>query len=235
MLLRVEKFSRAESAIMAVPELSKPAELYYNAEESEKYNRNSRITKIQREMALRAIQLLKIDVPCPVILDLGCGSGLSGECISDSGYEWVGADISPSMLGIALRNTPAIGLIKCDLGFQLPFRAESFDFSISISAIQWLFQSFQKEHYPLRRIKTFFRSLHDTVSRRAVLQFYCSKKETDILMREAIVAGFYGGLVVDNEGTKNCKYFLVLDKFKQTKKISREKPPKPSKPRIKLE
>ena len=28
-----------------------------------------------------------------------CGSGLSGECLTDNGHFWVGVDISPHMLG----------------------------------------------------------------------------------------------------------------------------------------
>lgn len=32
------------------------------------------------------------------ILDVGCGSGLSGECLSDAGHFWIGFDISQAML-----------------------------------------------------------------------------------------------------------------------------------------
>ena len=34
------------------------------------------------------------------ILDVGCGSGLSGEILTEEGHIWVGMDIAPSMLGI---------------------------------------------------------------------------------------------------------------------------------------
>ena len=33
------------------------------------------------------------------LLDIGCGSGLSGEILDDEGYIWAGVDIAPSMLG----------------------------------------------------------------------------------------------------------------------------------------
>jgi len=32
-------------------------------------------------------------------LDIGCGSGLSGEILDEEGYIWTGVDIAPSMLG----------------------------------------------------------------------------------------------------------------------------------------
>lgn len=55
---------------------------------------------IQNEMAERAIELLAMPEDQPAfILDLGCGSGLSGECLEDNGHYWVGLDISKSMLG----------------------------------------------------------------------------------------------------------------------------------------
>lgn len=55
---------------------------------------------IQVQMSERAIELLVLpdDRPC-LILDLGCGSGLSGGVLEEQGHGWVGLDISRSMLG----------------------------------------------------------------------------------------------------------------------------------------
>jgi 18S rRNA (guanine1575-N7)-methyltransferase len=64
---------------------------------------------------LRAVDLLQLpyfkyypfayisaDVPS-FILDVGCGSGLSGEILTEEGgHMWVGMDIAPSMLGISV-------------------------------------------------------------------------------------------------------------------------------------
>lgn len=52
-------------------------------------------------MSERAIELLLLpeDTPC-CLLDIGCGSGLSGSVLEDQGHFWVGMDISSSMLGI---------------------------------------------------------------------------------------------------------------------------------------
>lgn len=62
---------------------------------------SSRIMDIQVQMCERALELLCLpeDEPCH-ILDIGCGSGLSGSVLEENGHSWVGIDISPSMLGI---------------------------------------------------------------------------------------------------------------------------------------
>ena len=36
---------------------------------------------------------------CVYIIMCRCGSGLSGEALTDAGHNWVGVDISKSMLG----------------------------------------------------------------------------------------------------------------------------------------
>lgn len=62
--------------------------------------RSTRNQEIQSQMTLRALELL--DLPkgdSPFLLDIGCGSGLSGEILDEHGYNWVGVDIAPSMLG----------------------------------------------------------------------------------------------------------------------------------------
>lgn len=56
---------------------------------------------IQNEMTERAVELLALpDNGTPkLLLDLGCGSGLSGAVLSRHDHYWVGMDISRSMLG----------------------------------------------------------------------------------------------------------------------------------------
>jgi SAM-dependent methyltransferase len=55
---------------------------------------------IQVQMSERAIELLALlDGEPHFLLDLGCGSGLSGSVLEDQGHTWVGIDISCAMLG----------------------------------------------------------------------------------------------------------------------------------------
>lgn len=60
---------------------------------------------IQVQMCERAIELLVLpeDTSC-FLLDIGCGSGLSGSVLENQGHIWVGMDISPAMLGTLNRN-----------------------------------------------------------------------------------------------------------------------------------
>jgi 18S rRNA (guanine1575-N7)-methyltransferase len=51
-------------------------------------------------MTYRALELLNLPPDEPAfLLDIGCGSGLSGEILDEEGYIWAGVDIAPSMLG----------------------------------------------------------------------------------------------------------------------------------------
>jgi len=49
-------------------------------------------------MAARCVQLLNLSDNSCLLLDIGCGSGLSGDVIREYGYAFVGLDISQDML-----------------------------------------------------------------------------------------------------------------------------------------
>nr|KAF6488850.1 BUD23 rRNA methyltransferase and ribosome maturation factor [Molossus molossus] len=121
------------------PEHGGPPELFYNKNEARKYMRNSRMIDVQTKMAGRALELLDLpeDKPC-FLLDVGCGTGLSGDYLSDEGHYWVGIDISPDMLDAALDREAQGDLLLGDMGQGIPFKPGSFDGCISISAVQWL-------------------------------------------------------------------------------------------------
>ncbi|KAH9503846.1 18S rRNA (guanine1575-N7)-methyltransferase [Bulinus truncatus] len=197
------------------PEHQAPPEIFYNETEAAKYTNNSRMIEIQQKLSERALELLALpaDVPC-YILDVGCGSGLSGEVLTDNDHVWVGLDISPSMLDVAVDREVEGDLILGDMGYGLPFRPGTFDGAISISALQWLCNADKKYHSPAKRMLVFFRTLYAALSRgaRAIFQLYPENSEQlELLTQQAMKAGFTGGLVVDYpNSTKAKKIFLCL-------------------------
>ncbi|GIY96131.1 hypothetical protein CEXT_653921 [Caerostris extrusa] len=197
------------------PEHIAPPEIFYNEEEAKKYTSNTRMIEIQVQMADRAIELLALpeDQKC-LILDIGCGSGLSGEALEEKGHEWIGVDISKAMLDIAREREVAGDMVLGDMGQGVCFRAGTFDGAISISALQWLCNADKKSHVPAKRLYRFFSSLLSCLSRgsRAVFQFYPENSaQIELVTTQAMKAGFGGGLVVDYpNSTKAKKYFLVL-------------------------
>uniref|UniRef100_A0A803YMZ1 Methyltransferase type 11 domain-containing protein n=1 Tax=Meleagris gallopavo TaxID=9103 RepID=A0A803YMZ1_MELGA len=56
-----------------------------------------------------------------------CGSGLSGEHISEEGHCWIGVDISRAMLDVAVEREVEGDLLLADMGDGIPFRPGTFD------------------------------------------------------------------------------------------------------------
>ncbi|XP_066935246.1 18S rRNA (guanine-N(7))-methyltransferase-like [Clytia hemisphaerica] len=197
------------------PELKAPPEVFYNDDEARKYTSNTRMIEIQNQMTLRALELLALpeDEPC-FLLDIGCGSGLSGEVLTEQGHYWVGFDISSSMLDIAKEREVEGDLLELDAGMGVPFRPGTFDGCISISALQWLCNADKKWHNPVKRLHSFFTSLYTSLKRggKAIFQFYPdSPSQVELITSQAMRSGFSGGVVVDYpNSTRAKKMFLVL-------------------------
>ena len=203
---------------IANPSPSSSADVHYDDVEARKYTTSSRIQNIQASMTQRALELL--DLPGPsLILDIGCGSGLSGEILSatppDEGgpHAWIGMDVSASMLDVALQRDVEGDLLLADIGQGVPFRPGTFDAAVSISAIQWLCNAESSETAPAQRLARFFGGLYSSLKRggRAVCQFYPKNDEQRRMITAAAVkAGFGAGLLEDDPETKNVKVYLVL-------------------------
>ncbi|KAE9964112.1 hypothetical protein BLS_008646 [Venturia inaequalis] len=202
---------------MSRPEDSLPPDLYYNDTTSKKYDTNSRIKNIQAQMTHRALSLLNLTTPS-LILDVGSGSGLSGQILSSieppvGPHTWIGMDISASMLAVALERDVEGDLLLADAGQGVAFRPGTFDAAISISAIQWLCNAESTIDSPEGRLKRFFESLYASLKRggKAVCQFYPrDDKQKKMVSSAAVRAGFGAGLLEDGQGTKNVKVYLVL-------------------------
>ncbi|GMY35316.1 18S rRNA (guanine-N(7))-methyltransferase RID2 [Fagus crenata] len=198
------------------PELQAPPEIFYDDVEARKYTSSSRIIEIQGNLSERALELLALpDDGVPrLLLDIGCGSGLSGETLSENGHQWIGLDISPSMLDIALEREVEGDLLLGDMGQGLGLRPGVVDGAISISAVQWLCNADKSSHDPRLRLKAFFGSLYRCLARgaRAVLQVYPENiSQRELILSFAMRAGFAGGVVVDYpHSSKSRKEYLVL-------------------------
>ena len=195
-----------------------PPDLFYNDAESRKYATSSRIQTIQTEMTHRALSLLNLSAPS-YVLDIGCGSGLSGAILSSilpsegGPHTWVGMDIAASMLDIALQRDVEGDLLLADIGQGVPFRPGSFDAAISISAVQWLCNAESSDTSPQQRLARFFGGLYASLRRggRAVCQCYPKNEQQKMMISQAAIkAGFGAGLLEDAEGTKAAKTYLVL-------------------------
>lgn len=197
------------------PEHQAPPEIFYNETEAAKYTNNSHMIDIQQKLSERALELLALpeDVSC-YILDIGCGSGLSGDVLTEADHVWIGIDISPSMLDVAIAREVEGDLVLGDMGNGLPFRPGTFDGVISISALQWLCNADRKCHSPAKRMLKFFRTLYSVMRNgtRAIFQLYPENSaQLELLTQQAMKAGFTGGLVVDYpNSSKAKKIFLCL-------------------------
>ncbi|QPG76019.1 18S rRNA (guanine1575-N7)-methyltransferase [Brettanomyces nanus] len=200
---------------MSRPEEIAPPEIFYNDQEARKYTASTRVQHIQAKMTLRALEILNLDPSIPqFILDIGCGSGLSGEILTEEGHIWIGMDISLDMLATALDRDVDGDLFLADMGSGVPFRAGTFDAAISISAIQWLCNADTNTNEPKVRLARFFNTLYGSLRRGAkfVGQFYPANEEQIVQITGAAkVAGFQCGVVIDDpESKKNKKHYLVL-------------------------
>jgi len=201
---------------MSRPEHEKPPQYFYDEREAKKYATNSRMSEIQTKLSERALELLNLPSgSSKMLLDIGCGTGISGSTLEKNGHFWVGFDIADAMLGVWHENNLGGGdALLRDMGNGLPFRPGTFDGVISISALQWLCNQDSSDANPVKRINRFFQTLYMCLTRgaRAVFQFYPENThQVELLSSAALRAGFSGGLLVDYPNSaKAKKYFLVL-------------------------
>ncbi|CAO3699088.1 unnamed protein product [Rhizopus microsporus] len=165
-------------------------------------------------MAYRALELLNLSEGPKYLLDIGCGSGLSGEILEEEGHIWVGMDISSAMLDVANEREVEGDLFLQDAGQGMGFRPGVFDGAISISVLQWLCNADKTINRPKARLQRFFSTLYASLNKgaRAIFQFYPENDDQiELIIDVATKCGFEGGLLVDYPNSKKAKkYYLCL-------------------------
>jgi len=204
---------------MGRPEVKNNIHAEYDAEGSAAYARSSRVQTIQAELTEEALDFLKLDensLGTNIILDLGCGSGVSTAVASNDFV--FGLDVSYDMLlqarEIDLEDsmTSKLNLMHRDMALNLPFRNQSVDGIISISALQWLLVSNNKFDDPQRKLVNLFReSLRVLrVGSKAVFQFYPENRQARQMVEDCCKkAGCAGHFIESGEG-KKMKLYLIF-------------------------
>mmetsp|Transcript_8003 Transcript_8003/g.14516 ORF Transcript_8003/g.14516 Transcript_8003/m.14516 type:complete len:285 (-) Transcript_8003:16-870(-) len=200
---------------MSRPEHVAPPEVFYGEAEAGKYLSSSRMVTVQTQLTERCVELLALpDDKSRFLLDIGCGTGLSGDVLSELGHAWVGIDIAPAMLKVALARDVEGDLFQADAGGGLFFRTGAFDGAISVSVLQWLCNADSSNASVRRQLQFFFESLYACLRRgaRAAFQFYPENAaQMELVTAAAMRAGFSGGIVVDfPHSTRAKKVYLVL-------------------------
>jgi 18S rRNA (guanine1575-N7)-methyltransferase len=162
----------------------------------------------------RALEILAIPKgKGKLILDIGCGSGISGSTLGAAGHMWIGTDISQAMLEVASEREIEGDVLHSDMGHGFGFRPGMFDGAVSISAIQWLCSAEKSCQNPYKRLQKFFQSLYACLVKgaRCAFQFYPSSPEqAEMITTAALKNGFTGGLIVDFPNSKKAKKFFLF-------------------------
>jgi 18S rRNA (guanine1575-N7)-methyltransferase len=174
---------------------------------------------IQRSLTEHALELLNLDSSMPLfVLDIGCGSSISGEVIRENGHISCGVDIAREMLLKAAEYLPddcADSLTRADVGFGLPFRPGVFHAAVGLDLLHWLFRDYPGWNPHQSRIWTFFQSLHGCLQcgGRAVFNFHPSGPDrAEFLTIVTTQCGFAGGIRVDApQSAKTRMGWLILE------------------------
>ncbi|RZB71265.1 18S rRNA (guanine-N(7))-methyltransferase RID2 [Glycine soja] len=151
-----------------------PPEIFYDDVEARKYTSFSHIVQIQR--ALELLALPDDHVP-KLLLDISCGSRLSGKTLSENGHHWIEIGISASMLNVAMEREVEVDLLLGDMG--LGIRPRVIDGAISISAVQWLCNADNSSHNPRLRLNLLEHGVSLTGEQ---LSYYSSKRRKEFLV-----------------------------------------------------
>ena len=189
---------------------------YFKGDILRAYANSKTIMRIQEKITIRALELLDLKKKEALILDAGCGAGFAAIYLNEIGFRSVALDIIGNFL--QYYDISFLNPVNADMCFT-PFKPDTFDAIISISALQWVFRDINDKnmHFLLKNLsKSFFHILRP--NSRVIFQFYPKDK---VLMKSIgkIIADnteFTGNFIIDNPNhPKKRKIFLLLNKQTQ--------------------
>ncbi|MBY9007868.1 MAG: class I SAM-dependent methyltransferase [Candidatus Lokiarchaeota archaeon] len=186
---------------------------YFYGERLDSYATSKNIQRIQLKITKRALEIIQLQKEHALILDAGCGPGFASFYIKNIGYQVVAFDIIKDFL--FYYDIKDINPIVGDMCFP-PFKPESFDAIVSISALQWIYRDIENKimtHAFSELISSFYKILK--FGSKAIFQFY--PKNNTILEHMRIIinekSDFDGGFIIDNpDNPRKRRIFLILEK-----------------------
>ncbi|MHA2006472.1 MAG: class I SAM-dependent methyltransferase [Promethearchaeota archaeon] len=186
---------------------------YYRGDVLKSYASSKSMIKIQEKLTIRALELLDLRKKEALILDAGCGPGFTAMYLNEIGFKSVALDI----IGNFLRyyDISSLNPVNADMCFT-PFKPNTFDAIISISALQWVYRDFNNKSmlFFLKNLsKSFFHILKPNT--RVIFQFYPKSKMIMENIGKIIAdnTDFTGNFIIDNPNRqKKRKIYLLLDK-----------------------
>ncbi|MFX1493016.1 MAG: class I SAM-dependent methyltransferase [Promethearchaeota archaeon] len=186
---------------------------YFNTEYIKKYAKSKNMRRIQEKITFRALELLETRSSKIRILDAGCGPGFAALYLKEIGFDVIALDVISEFL--RYYNLIEINPLVADMCF-LPFKPNTFDAIISISALQWIFRdNYNKkmEYLLIKLTKSFYKTLKS--NGKVVIQFYPKNNEIMEKIGNLFVSNtnFKGNFIIDNpNNAKKRKIFLLLKK-----------------------
>ena len=186
---------------------------YFNTETLTNYAESKSIMRTQKKIITRALELLELKSNRSLILDAGCGPGFAAIYLNELGYRTVALDIISQFL--KYYDIGHLNPILADMCYP-PFKPDSFDSIISISALQWVTRDMKNESERLI-LTNLFVSFYQILKpeSKIIIQFY--PKSTVIMDYIAEIVNtktnFEGNFIIDNPNNpKKRKIFLLLKK-----------------------
>jgi len=186
---------------------------YFNLETLTTYAESKSIMRTQKKITIRALELLDLKNNSPLILDAGCGPGFAAAYLNELGFKTVALDIISEFL--KYYDIEYLNPILADMCYP-PFKPNTFNSIISISALQWVIRDVKNESERLILTNLFvcFYQILKPKSK-MIIQFY--PKSTAIMDYIAEIVNsktnFKGNFIIDNPNNpKKRKVYLLLVK-----------------------